>query len=173
MDVFRKLIPDLQVSSIYEIDLDALKARGVKGIITDLDNTLVAWDRPNATPELAEWLKKVQDYGFEVMIVSNNKETRVSAFARPLGIRYIHRAQKPRRKAFLEAIKRMNVTREQTVVIGDQLFTDVLGGNRLGFYTILVLPVAKSDGFWTKFNRKLERVALGWLRRRGFITWGD
>ena len=65
----------------------------------------------------------------------------------------------------------MNVTIEETVVIGDQLFTDVLGGNRLGFYTILVVPVAQTDGFWTRFNRQMERVALYWMERKGLVSW--
>jgi uncharacterized protein len=63
------------------------------------------------------------------------------------------------------------VTIAETVVIGDQLFTDVLGGNRLGFHTILVVPVAETDGFWTRINRRMERVALYWMRRKGMITW--
>lgn len=173
MNVLKKLIPDLHVNSIYQIDLAEMKRRGVKGVITDLDNTLVEWNRSEATPELVQWLERLRAEGFEVTIVSNNNRTRVSTFARPLGIPYIHKANKPRRKAFLKAMKQMNVSLDQTVVIGDQLFTDVLGGNRIGFYTILVVPVASNDGLLTRINRQLERVAMVWMRRRGLIPWED
>ena len=79
--LLKKLIPNLHVNSIYDIDLDALKRQGIKGIITDLDNTLIEWDRPNATPKLLSWLEKLKKEGFLVIIVSNNKHLRVSSFA--------------------------------------------------------------------------------------------
>ena len=169
----KKLVPDLHVASVYDIDLAALKKRGVKGIITDLDNTLIEWDRPNATPALMDWLETVKNEGFQVIVVSNNNQIRVSKFADPLGIPYIHRAKKPTRSPFREAMKRLGLAYHETVVIGDQIFTDVLGGNRLGLYTILVVPVAQTDGIYTRFNRQLERLALSWMRKKGWITWED
>lgn len=169
----KNLIPDLHVNSIYDIDIQALKQRGVKGIITDLDNTLIEWDRPQATPELMEWLNRLKQEGFKVIVVSNNNQIRVSAFAEPIGIPYIHAAKKPTRTPFQDAILRLGLSPEEIVVIGDQMFTDVLGGNRSGLYTILVVPVAQTDGFFTRFNRGLERVALSWLRKKGLITWED
>jgi HAD superfamily phosphatase (TIGR01668 family) len=171
--ILKKLLPDLHVNSIYDIDLEALKGRGVKGIITDLDNTLIEWDRPEATPELAEWLNKVAEQGFKIMVVSNNNETRVASFADPLGIPFIHAARKPFHKAFRSAQQLMNLAPHEVVVVGDQIFTDVLGGNRLQLYTILVVPVAQSDGFFTRINRRLEKIALHFMRKRGMITWED
>ncbi|MCF6092908.1 YqeG family HAD IIIA-type phosphatase [Microaerobacter geothermalis] len=171
--MLKKLIPDLHVKSVYDIDLVALKKRGVKGIITDLDNTLVEWDRPVATPKLVDWVNQLQELGFKVIIVSNNNKNRVSAFAHPLGIPYIHRAKKPTLSSFKEALNQMQTQINETVVIGDQLFTDILGGNRLGFYTILVVPVAHNDGFITKFNRMMERAVLSWLRKKGMIPWEE
>ena len=167
------LIPDLHVTSVYDIDLVQLKQRGVRGIITDLDNTLIEWDRPDATPELIEWIKKLKEHGFSVVIVSNNNETRVSKVAEPLGVPYIHQAKKPTTNAFRKAARLMELPVGETVVIGDQLFTDVLGGNRMGLYTILVVPVSQTDGLITRFNRGLERVALNWMRKRGKIPWED
>ncbi|WP_027417709.1 YqeG family HAD IIIA-type phosphatase [Aneurinibacillus terranovensis] len=167
------LVPDLHVESVYDIDLKQLKARGVRGIITDLDNTLIEWDRPDATPELVRWMKEVKEQGFSVVIVSNNKQTRVSKIAEPLGVPYIHQAKKPTQTAFRKATRQMKLSVEETVVVGDQLFTDVLGGRRMGFYTILVVPVARSDGFFTRVNRAMERLALGWMRKRGMIPWED
>jgi uncharacterized protein len=166
-----KLMPDQFVESIHHIDIDQLRKKHIRAVITDLDNTLVEWDRPHATPEVEAWLKRLTEAGIQVTVVSNNNQDRVDRFCAPLGVRFICAARKPSRRAFLQAVRDMNVTIAETVVIGDQLFTDVLGGNRLGFHTILVVPVAETDGFWTRINRRMERVALYWMRRKGMITW--
>ena len=171
--MLKRLIPDLFVKSIYDIDYKALKQRGVKAIITDLDNTLVESDRADATPELVNWLNRLQAMGFQVIIVSNNNETRVSKFAHPLNIPYIHAARKPFQTPFRKALYRLNATAEQTVVIGDQLFTDVLGGNRLGLFTILVVPVVEREGFWTKINRAFEKIVFRWMDTRGIKRWEE
>ncbi|WP_336745763.1 YqeG family HAD IIIA-type phosphatase [Paenibacillus sp. y28] len=155
-----KLIPQLRVSTIYEIDTDMLKRQGIRGIITDLDNTLVGAKRPDATPELLEWLKRLKAEGFQVVIVSNNRHLRVARFSEPIGIPFIYSARKPFGRAFRQAMGQMGLTSKQTVVIGDQMLTDVLGGNRMGLYTIMVDPIAMADeGFFTRINRRIEKVA--------------
>ncbi|GAB6934321.1 MAG: YqeG family HAD IIIA-type phosphatase [Bacillota bacterium] len=171
--LLQRLVPDWYVDSVFQIDLDALWNAGIRGIITDLDNTLVEADRPQATPRLVAWLKHVQDRGFRVVIVSNNTRTRVAAFADPLGIPYIHRARKPMRSAFLKALRMLQLDIPQVVVIGDQLFTDVLGGKRMGLATILVLPLSGKESFGTRINRKLERIVFRWMRRNGWLKWEE
>ncbi|WP_433743272.1 YqeG family HAD IIIA-type phosphatase [Falsibacillus pallidus] len=171
--MLKQFLPNEQVKSIFDITPDELKKRGIKGIITDLDNTLVEWDRPNATPKLIQWFKKMEENGIAVTIVSNNNQSRVKAFADPLHLPFIFQARKPMGRAFKRALKSMDLKKEETVVIGDQLLTDVLGGNRSGFYTILVVPVAKSDGFFTKFNRQIERRIMNWFKRKGMIDWEE
>ena len=166
-------VPDLHVQSIYHIDLEALKKRGVTTIITDLDNTLVEADSPHYTPRLVKWLDDLQEIGFKVIIVSNNNRTRVSEFADPLTVPYIHEARKPVKRAFKQALERLNSTAEETVVIGDQLLTDVFGGNRMGLYTILVVPISHKEQLGTKINRAIERRILSWLKHRGMIPWED
>lgn len=165
------LIPDLFVQSIYDIDLIKLKEQGIKAVIVDLDNTLVETTCSNATPELVRWLNEVRKLGLQVMIVSNNTRTRVSRFAAPLNIPYIHAAKKPLAPAFRRALKKLDCTRRETVVIGDQLLTDVLGGNRMGLYTILVVPVSEVDGFFTRVNRRMERFVFRLLERKGLLPW--
>ena len=103
--MLKLFLPGEYVKSIFHISPQALKERGVKGIITDLDNTLVEWDRPSATPKLMEWFKEVKEQGIEVTIVSNNNEKRVKAFSDPLNIPFIYKARKPMGKAFLSAVK--------------------------------------------------------------------
>lgn len=166
-------IPSQFVKSIFHITPDELVANGIKGIITDLDNTLVEWDRPDATPQLVQWFASMQQAGIQVTIVSNNNEMRVKSFADPMKIPFIFKARKPFRQAFVRALKLMNIERNQVVVIGDQLLTDVLGGNRLKLHTILVIPVANSDGFFTRFNRLVERRIFSYLKRKGHLMWGD
>ncbi|GKU78249.1 YqeG family HAD IIIA-type phosphatase [Paenibacillus sp. L3-i20] len=166
--MFERLLPNLRVNSVYEIDLDELSSRGVRGIITDLDNTLVGAKEPLATPELVSWLDHVSSLGFKVVIVSNNNKTRVGNFAAPLGIPFIHAARKPIQRAFRKALAIMDLPADQTVMLGDQMMTDVLGGNRMGLYTILVAPVAPADeGKMTLVNRFIERFVLTILRKRG------
>jgi len=159
--LLKQFVPDLQVESVHQIDLRKLWDQGFRGIITDLDNTLVGAGDSSATPELIDWLEKVDHMGFKVVIVSNNQRSRVAAFSDPLNIPYIFRARKPTGGAFRRALSILQLTPRQTVVIGDQLMTDILGGNRMGFYTILVQPISmKDEGFLTRqINRRLERVA--------------
>ncbi len=168
-----KFLPSEYVKSIYDINPEELKKRGIRGIITDLDNTLVEWDRPHATEKLIAWFAEMKRANMKIMIVSNNNEERVRIFSEPLNIPFIHKARKPIGSAFRKAMKIMGLTKEETVMIGDQLLTDIFGGNRAGIYTILVVPVAKSDGFFTKFNRKVERGIMANFKRRGLINWEE
>lgn len=166
-------LPNEHVKSIFEIEPTKLNERGIKGIITDLDNTLVEWDRPEATPKLVDWFQKMKENGITITIVSNNNEERVKLFSGPLGIKYIYEARKPMGRAFRKAVKDMNLKKEEVVVIGDQLMTDVLGGNRSGLHTILVVPVAQSDGFFTRINRRIERTILIMMKRKGMVYWEE
>ncbi|MTT32482.1 YqeG family HAD IIIA-type phosphatase [Terrilactibacillus sp. BCM23-1] len=171
--MLKQFLPNEHVNSVFDIHPNELKKRGIKGIITDLDNTLVSWDTPGATPELIKWFKDMEECGIKITIVSNNSELRVKAFADPITTPYIFRARKPMTHSFTRAIHAMNLRNDEVVVVGDQLLTDILGGNRLGIYTILVVPVAKSDGIATRFNRLIERFILTKMRRRGWITWEE
>lgn len=171
--MLKHFLPGDFVKSVFYISPESLREKGIKGIITDLDNTLVEWDMPSATPKLKEWFRIMKENGIKVTIVSNNNEKRVRSFSEPLGIPFISKAKKPRSKAFKKALKQMELKKEEVVVIGDQLLTDVLGGNRCGFHTILVIPVASTDGFWTRFNRQIERKILSLLKRKGMLHWEE
>jgi HAD superfamily phosphatase (TIGR01668 family) len=115
----------------------------------------------------------MKEHGIQVTVVSNNNEQRVKDFADPLGIPFIHSARKPLVRAFKRALTKMNLRAEEVVVIGDQLLTDVLGGNRVGLHTILVVPVARTDGFMTRFNRKIERRIMRNMKKKGLINWEE
>ena len=168
-----RFVPDQYEPSVFDISIEGLKNENIEAIIVDLDNTLIAWDMDEATEELKTWFHELHDAGFQITIVSNNSRKRVGTFSEPLGIPFIFRAKKPLSGAFESALKRMNSTKETTVVIGDQLMTDILGGNRRGFRTILVAPVKQNDGFATKFNRYIERKVFRAMKRKGLIEWNE
>jgi HAD superfamily phosphatase (TIGR01668 family) len=158
--VLSQLRPSLYVSSVYAIRLDGLWERGIRGIIVDLDNTLLAWDSDGIAPELRKWVDRVRARGFRLCVVSNNGAGRVSRVADALSIPGIARAGKPRRRAFHQAMRVMGTAPDTTAVIGDQLFTDVLGGNRLRLLTILVVPIAGREYWSTRLVRRVERWFL-------------
>lgn len=166
-------MPNDYVQSVFQIDIEKLANSGFKGIITDLDNTLVGWDVKTPTKEIQEWFKKTNDLGLTITIVSNNNEKRVSGFSKDLDVDFIFKARKPMGRAFKKAIQHMNIKPEETIVIGDQMLTDVLGGNNNGLYTIMVVPVKKTDGFLTRLNRIIERRLLNYFKRKGYITWEE
>nr|WP_263313114.1 YqeG family HAD IIIA-type phosphatase [Mammaliicoccus sp. Marseille-Q6498] len=174
MGIFTKyFLPNEYVQSIFAIKPEHLKEKNIKAIITDLDNTLVGWDVKDPTDEVRQWFEEMKQNGITVTIVSNNNEERVASFSSTLDIDYIFKARKPRGTAFRQAANIMNVNKSQVVVIGDQMLTDVFGGNRNGLYTIMVVPVKKTDGFITKFNRLIERRLLHYFKRKGLITWEE
>ncbi|MFC4022723.1 YqeG family HAD IIIA-type phosphatase [Oceanobacillus longus] len=166
-------LPNEHVKSVFDIQPATLKNRGIKGIITDLDNTLVAWDVKDATPEVIQWFKLMKDHDIKVTIISNNNQERVEVFSEPLGTPFVFSARKPLSKAFKTVANEMGLKKEEVVVIGDQLLTDVLGGNLADLYTILVVPIVQTDGKITKFNRKIERRILNYFRRKGKISWEE
>lgn len=165
--MIEKFLPKMKVPSIYDIPLEQLYEQGIRGIITDLDNTLVGAKAPLATKELVEWLAFVKSKGFNVVIVSNNNDSRVGTFAAPLQLPYIHAARKPAQRAFVKALRILKLEPAQTLMIGDQMMTDVFGGNRIGLFTVLVAPISPNEeGVMTKVNRRLERIVIAKLRKR-------
>lgn len=160
------LCPRLYVNSVQQIDLEALWLAGIKGIIVDLDNTLVPWNEDAEYPEAVAWLAKVKDAGFKVCIVSNNRPRRAQTLAGTFDVPFIWQAVKPRRRAFRKAMRMMELSSSQTAVVGDQVFTDILGGNRLCLYTILVRPLKKQEFIGTRLVRQVEKIVLYLLRKR-------
>lgn len=167
MGVRDLLVPDDYRPSIYGIDLKALRNRGIRGIILDLDNTLVQWNHPEPTEPLERWLGEVREAGFRACIVSNNAGGRVRSFAERLDVPGISKAVKPRRGSFRRAMSLMGTSPPETAVVGDQILTDVLGAKRLGLYVILVKPVTAREFVGTRIVRFLESLWLGHLHRSG------
>ncbi|MBP1947608.1 YqeG family HAD IIIA-type phosphatase [Virgibacillus litoralis] len=171
--MFKKFLPNEHVKTIFDIHPALLKKKGINGIITDLDNTLVAWDVKDATPEVIQWFEQMKKQDIKVTIISNNKQERVKLFSEPLDTPFVFSARKPLSQAFKSAAKEMKLKKEEVVVIGDQLLTDVLGGNFAGFHTILVVPIVQTDGKITRINRKIERRILSYMNKKGKISWEE
>ena len=157
--MLRQLRPDMFVDSIYAIDLERLRRRGVKALILDIDNTLAGWNGP-AEPTAVAWLQDVRRQGFSVCLVSNARTERVRRFAEVVKLPAVARARKPTPSGFRRALATLGTTPAETAMIGDQLFTDILGGNFLGLLTVLVVPMGAREFFGTRLSRAAERMVM-------------
>ncbi|SDF09181.1 YqeG family HAD IIIA-type phosphatase [Sporolituus thermophilus] len=167
--MYRLLCPDTTVNTLHEIDLNDLEKRGIRGIIFDLDNTIVPWNSLEMCPRITDWLNEVQAKGFKVAIVSNNWQKRVKEIAQRFNLPFVSRAYKPAKAGFRQALVVLGLQPDQVAVVGDQLFTDILGGNRLGLYTIWVKPLATKEFIGTKIQRQFEKLAVLLLRAKGLM----
>lgn len=149
--------PDKHYHRIYDIKFSDLKKNDIKGIIIDIDNTLVPWNSNNIEKNTHDWLLNALKEGFKLCFISNNTKSRVQSFNHTIDIPSLYNAKKPLRSAYKKASKIMGVALSNIAVIGDQVFTDVLGGNRLGLFTILVDPISEKEFIWTRLVRKIEK----------------
>ncbi len=154
--MFEKFFPILTYNSINDIDLNLLKSKGIKGFILDIDNTLVPHNA-DADDNAVAWMEKIKQEGFKACIVSNASSSRVIKFNENIKVHAIHRASKPGSRAYNEAKDLMGITAKETVVVGDQLFTDIYGGNRVGMMTILVQPIGPKETAFIKLKRFFEK----------------
>lgn len=164
--MFETFFPDEISKSTYEIDFQKLYDEGNRGLIFDIDNTLVEHGKP-ATPRAIELFERLKEIGFQCCLLSNNKEKRVSTFNEKIGVHMIFKANKPSRKGYQAAMSKMGTDEKTTVFIGDQLFTDVWGAKRIGIRNILVEPIDKHEEIQIVLKRYLEKIVLREYRRKG------
>lgn len=152
--------PSLQARSVLDIDLESLRRKGVKGLLLDLDDTLVPADSSVAPDDIRDWLVRTRET-FELHIVSNNRNRRrVEDLAEKLGLPGVYRARKPFDRGFRQALERLGLAPDQVAVVGDQLFTDVLGGRWLGASTVWVRPLSSERIWLRRCMRLLEESIL-------------
>lgn len=164
--MFQNFYPDEYLSSAYEIDYEKYYRDGYRGLIFDIDNTLVPHGAPADEKSIA-LMSRLKAIGYQVMLLSNNKEPRVKSFNDKVQVSYIYKAGKPSRKGYLEAMRRMGTNEQTTLFIGDQLFTDVWGARRCGIRSILTKPIDKKEEIQIVLKRRLEYIILFfYLRRR-------
>lgn len=154
------LSPDFYYSSVTAIDLAVLRQAGVRHLLVDLDNTLMPRDRSEIPPEIRTWVDALPELGMDACLVSNNWHAHVRGVADVIGLPIVAKALKPFPSAFRKGLRVLGGTPDTTAVVGDQIFTDVLGGNLLGMMTVLVLPQSTSDLPHTLLLRRAERRVL-------------
>lgn len=166
-------IPDIYQKSIYHIDYDKLIDDGIKCILMDLDNTCVPYKDKEPNKKLIELFETLKDMDFKLIIFSNAPKKRIAPFKKILNVDALARAGKPNKKNFLKVLKLFNYNLSDVVIIGDQLYKDILGGNRVGIKTILVNPMSKDDMFLTKLIfRNLEKIKYKELEKKGLLKRG-
>ena len=150
------LIPRHLAESIYSLTPALLKEQGIRLVLADLDNTLAPYEEALPSPALRRWKEELEGAGITLFVVSNSRKSRrCPDFCEALGIPYVRHAGKPSRKGFREALRQTGIPAENTLMVGDQIFTDIMGANRAGIATVLVRPMA-----WGKNPGRRLRYAL-------------
>ena len=157
--MFRKFYPDFEYDSAYNIPYEKLFEEGCRGVVFDIDNTLVCHGAP-ADDRAIKLFERLKQIGYKTYLISNNKEPRVKPFANAVGSEYIYRADKPSRKGYQAAMKNMNTEPGATIFVGDQLFTDVWGAKRAGLTTFLTKPIHPKEEIQIVIKRRLEAIVL-------------
>ncbi len=155
--MLKNLSPDLYVRDISEIDTDKLKSNGTTAVILDLDNTLDSHETKTPSEKAARFLKNLQQNGFSVCVISNGKQERVKTYLAGQNIPFVADAGKPLQKSYRKALTILDSLPENTVFVGDQIFTDTWGANRMGLFTILVDPIEEFENPFFYIKRALER----------------
>lgn len=166
--------PTWTLKRIYNLSVTQCQQNNIKAILTDLDNTLIAWNNPNGTQELHEWLDEMQTAGIKVIVVSNNNHERVKKALDNFNLDFISSAHKPLENKITQKIKSLKLTNSEVVIVGDQLLTDILAGHLAHVKSILVKPLITSDKWMTKINRFFEKIIYKIWNLTGFkINWQD
>ncbi|MCI8266943.1 MAG: YqeG family HAD IIIA-type phosphatase [Lachnospiraceae bacterium] len=151
--------PKEYLDSTYQIDFEKMYRQGYRGIIFDIDNTLVPHGLPADERALALF-RRLKSIGYKVTMLSNNKEPRVKMFCDAVEAPYIYKAGKPKPEKYRQAMKNMGTDNRNTLFVGDQIFTDVWGANKAGIYAILVKPIHPKEEIQIVLKRYLEKIVL-------------
>ncbi len=159
MSILESFYPDQWKESTYSLPFEKLYEEGYRGIIFDIDNTLVPHGA-DADERSIQLFKRLKEIGFKTVLLSNNKEPRVKRFNEKIRTRYIYKAGKPKKANYIKAMDLMETKKSNTLFVGDQIFTDVWGAKRIGIYSILVQPINPKEEIQIVLKRYLERIVL-------------
>lgn len=166
MNFYQKCIPDYYFKSIYEIPYHTLQEQGINTLFFDLDNTIISYDEDILSDKQVEFLKELRK-SFKIVILSNSGYQRVSNALKNTDFSFIYHSTKPLKRGFKKALKMTGAKKNEVLVIGDQMMTDVLGAHRTGLNVALIQSVKrKSDRRITQFNRRIETMVLKKIKKR-------
>ncbi|HHW46391.1 MAG TPA: YqeG family HAD IIIA-type phosphatase [Clostridiales bacterium] len=154
------LLPDMLISKITDISIETLKQRNIKGLLLDVDNTLSTHGGQKPLEGLLEWIGHMKSCGIKLIILSNATLKRVEPFAKKIGLDHISVALKPLAFGYLRGLKALDLKAKEVAMVGDQLFTDILGANIVGIFTIKVEPISPESGISFIIRRWLEEKIL-------------
>ena len=169
MEIF---VPDMYQKSIYTIDYNKLKERGIKCVLFDLDNTLVPGHVKDSNPKIKKLFDELKLSGFKVIIFSNSPKKRVKIFKDKLEVDACANAQKPLKKKFDYVLTKYDFDESDVAIVGDQIMTDIWGGNKVGITTILINPVSHKDFAPTKIFRFFEKIVIKSLKKKDLFQRG-
>jgi HAD superfamily phosphatase (TIGR01668 family) len=169
--MLRRFCPRLVVPGVTDLTAEFFQSQGLKAALLDLDNTLVLWHGTSVEPGVREWVRSLTAAGVRCCLASNtHRPRRLAALGESLGLPYELGVAKPGCAGLLRCLARLGASPGETAMIGDQVFTDIWGGNRCGLYTILVRPMSTHEFIGTRLvSRSLERIVLASLRRQGLL----
>ena len=154
------------VEAVYDLKAEDLLRHGIRAVLVDLDNTLIAWNNPDGTPEVRAWLDEMTIADISVVVVSNNKHSRVERAVARFGVDFVSRAMKPFTRGIDIAIERYGFDKDEVIMVGDQLMTDIRAAQLAGIQSVIVKPLVTSDAWNTKINRWRERRVLAKLEEQ-------
>jgi len=167
-----KFKPDMYQKDIYAIDYKKLKSLGIKCLLFDLDNTIISKNNRKLSRKLKDLIENLKDKGFRVIIFSNAPKAKIRPFKDYLEVDCSANSRKPCIKKFKKILKIFKYEESEVAIIGDQLLTDILGGNKVGIYTILVDPIEVSELIFTKINRFFEKIVIKRLKKHHLFEKG-
>lgn len=168
-----KYIPDIYQRNIFTIDYQKLATNGIKCILFDLDNTLAPYYQKEPDRKLIDLFNNLKERGFTIAILTNSTKKRLEPFKNTLNVESIYSANKPNPKGFNEIIKKLEFSINEVAIIGDQILTDIVGGNKVGITTILTTPLVKKDFPLTRLGRVLENFIIYRLSNKNLFFRGS
>ena len=154
------LIPDIKLDRITEITVELLRKYNINSLILDVDNTLSTHHGQHLTEGLTEWLQLMRENGIKMTVLSNSNSKRLQPFAEKIGLDYISMGLKPLPFGYLRALKALGSTKKETAIVGDQIFTDTVGGNVVGVTTILLTPIKPETSLRFRTKRRMEKFVI-------------
>jgi len=160
MEKKKRFKADFEVADLRRLPLEQLRQLGIRGLIFDLDNTITAWHSMEISEEVRQWFAALPEQGFSACILSNSHQERVLPMGKLLGLPALHMAKKPLSAGYLKACQMLGLPPEQVAMVGDQLLTDIWGGNRAGLITVLLTELIDNQEFFGTrlFSRRLEKL---------------